>query len=204
MSPIIIESIGYLASALIVVSLAMTSVVRLRIISLLGSLAYTVYGSLIGAWPVVIANGVIVLLNIWNLRKEFRRPGDLGVASIDASAPFLEDFLKHHLPDIHRHMPEFEAQKANTAYVYMREGMPAGAVMGVREGTNLHLTLDYVLPAFRDSRLGKWLYREGAGALTKEGITTLTASPGVALHRDYLVEVGFSPDPSGTLRKALP
>jgi hypothetical protein len=39
------EVIGYLASLLVVASLAMTSVVRLRILSLAGSLTFIVYGS---------------------------------------------------------------------------------------------------------------------------------------------------------------
>ena len=49
------ELIGYLASALIVVSLAMRSVVRLRTISLVGSVTFVVYGLLIGSWPVVVS-----------------------------------------------------------------------------------------------------------------------------------------------------
>lgn len=42
------ELIGYTASLLVVVSLSMTSVVRLRMISLAGSIAFVVYASLIG------------------------------------------------------------------------------------------------------------------------------------------------------------
>lgn len=203
MSPTVIEGIGYVASALIVLSLAMTSVVRLRLISLAGSAAYVVYGSLIGAWPVVVANAVIVLLNIWNLYREFRRPGDLGVTPIDPGAPFLADFLDHHMADIHKHEPAFNPAEANTAYVYMREGMPAGAVMGIRHGQTLALTLDYVLPVWRDSRLGNWLYGEGAAALKRDGVTTLIAEPSTGVHRDYLLGVGFTPDIEGRLTKAL-
>ncbi len=52
------ELIGYVASALVVTSLAMTSVVRLRTISLAGSVTFVVYGLLIGSVPIVITNVV--------------------------------------------------------------------------------------------------------------------------------------------------
>ena len=64
------ELVGYLASALVVVSLAMTSVVRLRAISLVGSLAFVAYGVLIESIPIVVTNAAIAVLNVWFLRSE--------------------------------------------------------------------------------------------------------------------------------------
>ena len=54
------ELVGYAASALVVASLAMTSVVRLRAISLIGSVTFVVYGVLIGSVPIVVTNAAIV------------------------------------------------------------------------------------------------------------------------------------------------
>ncbi|CAB4365662.1 unannotated protein [freshwater metagenome] len=53
--------IGYVASAFVVLSLAMTSVVRLRMISLVGALAFIVYGVRLGSPPIVVTNGSILL-----------------------------------------------------------------------------------------------------------------------------------------------
>ena len=64
------ELVGYLASALVVTSLAMTSVVRLRMISLAGSITFTVYGALIGSVPIIITNSSIACLNVWFLSRE--------------------------------------------------------------------------------------------------------------------------------------
>ncbi|NQV06152.1 YgjV family protein, partial [bacterium] len=50
------EILGYAASALVVLSLAMRSILRLRIIGLVGSVAFMVYGILIGSYPVAITN----------------------------------------------------------------------------------------------------------------------------------------------------
>jgi hypothetical protein len=64
------EVVGYVASALVVLSLAMTSVVRLRMISLVGSVAFVVYGVLIESVPIVLTNVAIAALNLWFLRNE--------------------------------------------------------------------------------------------------------------------------------------
>lgn len=195
------ELVGYVASALIVLSFAMSSVVKIRVISLVGSAVYVVYGLLISAFPIVLANGTIVVLHCIALWREFNKKTPLGATPIAPDAPFLADFLHSHLADIRKHQPEYEDSPADTAFVLMREGLPAGAVLGQRQGETLHLTLDYVLPAFRDSQLGKWIYGNRS-VLRDHGIRRVTASPREQGHRSYLTGVGFH-DVDGVLAKDL-
>lgn len=187
------ELIGYLASALVVVSLSMTSVVKLRIISMLGSLAFLGYGFLLGSIPLLITNAAIVLLNAWFLRKELAPAIDLGVSHIRPDSPFLNDFLRYHLDDIRRFQPDFAMPTADSfTLVLTRDGLPAGAVVGLRRSETLELTLDYVLKAYRDSRLGNWLFGPGAGVFRSEGFTRVESEPGTELHEGYLERIGFS------------
>ncbi len=64
-----IEWIGYAASIVIAISLTMTAIVPLRIINSIGCLLFVVYGLYLKAYPVALANAVIVLINIYNLYK---------------------------------------------------------------------------------------------------------------------------------------
>lgn len=100
MSSSAVELVGYLASALVVASLAMTSVVRLRTVSLIGSLVFVAYGALLPSIPIIITNAAVAGLNIWFLRKEFGAHRDLGAVPIEPRAPFLVDFLSSHTDDI--------------------------------------------------------------------------------------------------------
>ena len=187
------ELVGYAASALVVLSLAMTSVVRLRIISLAGSLAFVVYGLLIDSIPIVVTNGSIAVLNVWFLGRELGGRRDLGAVIVPTDSPFLADFLDHHADDIAQFQPEYEPERApNFALVLMRDGLPAGAVLGQRDGDTLDVTLDYVLRAYRDSRLGRWLYGPGATVFRRAGIDRLTTTGGSDAHRQYLERVGFT------------
>lgn len=185
-----IEIIGYLASGLVVLSLAMTSVVRLRIISFIGSVTFVVYGLLIGSIPVLITNAAIALLNIWFLNKEFRKQ-NLQLVPIETDAPYLGDFLAAHGPDIKRLQPGFELREDAKVWLLNRDGLPAGAFVGRLDGTALHIDLDYVTPAYRDSRMGRYLYGAGARAFRDLGAQTLVADPGSTEHQRYLEAMGF-------------
>ncbi|RLE22139.1 MAG: hypothetical protein DRJ50_08120 [Actinobacteria bacterium] len=194
------ELVGYLASALVVTALTMTSVVRLRLFSLAGSITFLIYGILIGSPPIMITNAAIALINIWFLRKEFAGGSDhgidLGVSHIRADSPFLHDFVAYHLDDIHRFQPNFTIPQGDDAVTLLltRDGLPAGMVMGRRIGTTLKIDLDYVLSPYRDSRFGQWLYDDGAEVFRADGYTTLVSSGSSDTHRKYLESVGFEPD----------
>ena len=191
--------VGYLASALVVISLTMTSVVRLRIISLLGSIAFVVYGLLIDSAPVVVTNAAIMVINVWFLRKEFASVSgggfDLGASHIRPDSPFLRDFVDFHLIDIHRFQPDFVLTSGDdvTSWLLTRDGLPAGLLIGRMQGTTLTIDLDYVLGPYRDSRLGRWLFGRGADVFRRDGIETVRSHGSTDTHRKYLERMGFHP-----------
>lgn len=196
------EIVGYVASALVVASLAMTSVVRLRAISLVGSAVFVVYGVLIESIPIIITNTAIAGLNVWFLTRELGGKRDLGVVVVPPDSPFLADFLRHHTPDIRDFQPDFDPSRtADLSMVLMRDGLPAGVVRGNRDpdGETLHLTLDYVLKSYRDSRLGNWLFGRGSTVFRNEGITRIVTAGDTDAHREYLRRIGFALDPTTRL-----
>ena len=68
----IIEMIGYFGSALVLVSMLMTSVVRLRIINLTGSIIFAGYAIAIRSYPTAIMNICLAGINIFHLVRIFR------------------------------------------------------------------------------------------------------------------------------------
>lgn len=192
------ELVGYVASGLVVLSLTMTSVVRLRVISFAGSLTFVVYGVLIESIPIVITNGSIMVINVWFLARELWLAGThhprLGASVIRPDSPFLLDFVEFHRDDICSFQPDFELPAGDDAFalVLTRDGLPAGLLLGRRSGDELAIDLDYVLAAYRDSRLGRWLFGPGADVLRDQGIGTVTATALTDTHARYLERVGFT------------
>ncbi|QJA08437.1 lactate dehydrogenase [Romboutsia sp. CE17] len=64
-----IEWVGYLASILIVISLTMTDIIKLRIINTLGCITFVVYGLAVKAYPVALSNLAIIIINFYNIYK---------------------------------------------------------------------------------------------------------------------------------------
>ena len=67
MPTVVIEIIGYLAPAFLVLSFFFKDVSKLRLINSIGCVFFITYGFLISAYPVVIANAIIVSINTYHL-----------------------------------------------------------------------------------------------------------------------------------------
>ena len=102
MTPLIVDLIGYVGSALVVLSFTMRRIVPLRIISMTAAVIVGIYGVLIHAWPVIITNGVIVVIHSVYLYRELTRSHEFDLVPIPSDSPFLIDFLAGHLTDIQR------------------------------------------------------------------------------------------------------
>lgn len=188
-----VEILGYVASLLIICSLAMTSVVKLRIISLVGSLAYVLYGFMVPAYPVVVANAIIAGLNIYYLIGFARPDRDLGAVEIENDSPYLADFLEAFGADIRKFHPNLELHPDAHTWLLTREGLPVGVLSGRLVEGDLLLDMDYVIPSYRDLRLGKWVFGPGSKVLRELGVRRVVAADDpTAAYESYLKGLGFT------------
>lgn len=67
------EIFGYTGTALILISMMMTSVVKLRIINMSGSLISMIYAVVTNTWPVVILNLGLIIINAVQLVRLRRK-----------------------------------------------------------------------------------------------------------------------------------
>lgn len=188
------ELVGYLASALVVLSLTMSSVLRLRLLNLAGAVVFLIYGVLIDAPPIILTNVVIVGINVWFLVKVLTDREFFTVLEVRPDSYYLGEFLRFHADDIHRYQPSFrEVPPADCVSVFiLRDAVPAGVFVGVPHGEGtLRVLLDYVLPRYRDFKVGRWLYGPGSSFFTDRGIHRLVAEGGSRTHERYLRRMGY-------------
>lgn len=62
-----ITLIGYFASTLIIISLLMKDMKKLRYVNLIGCSTYVVYGFFISSYPIIFMNGICVFINIYRI-----------------------------------------------------------------------------------------------------------------------------------------
>ena len=69
---IYLELFGYLGTALVLISMMMTSLGKLRILNLAGSLISMIYAIAMNTWPVAALNLGLIVINtvqLWRLRR---------------------------------------------------------------------------------------------------------------------------------------
>ncbi|MFO0589415.1 MAG: hypothetical protein U0441_17895 [Polyangiaceae bacterium] len=197
-----IELLGYLASALVAVSLMMRSVVRLRLVNLVGALCFSAYGFLIGALPVAGMNALIAVINVVYLAKLLRSGPEFRVIDVRPEEGCLRAFLDFHEKDIARFFPPsaWRPLPADVrAFLILRDAAPIGVVLGrPTDERTLRIDVDYVIVDYRDLKPGRHFYGERAPLLSREGLTRLVADTRHHEHASYLRKVGFAPAGDGS------
>lgn len=187
---LMLELYGYIGSVLVVVSLLMSSVVKLRIFNTLGCIVSGSYALIIGSLPLCLMNGALIFINGYYLIKMFNSKQEYDLIEADVKDGFVQYFLKRYEEDIQKFFPGFDGcQKVDSAYMVCCNGVPASLLLGNKDENGfLDIVLDYSTPAYRDCSVAKYLYP----ALGEKGISFLvTSEVQTETHAKYLEKMGF-------------
>ena len=189
---IILELIGYTGSLLVIVSMLMTSVVKLRIINTIGSVIFCGYALAIHSYPTAAMQVCLIIINIINLHKLNNTKKEYSAVSAKADDGFLTHFLFANANDIKKFFPDFSVPTAgDIIFLITCEQIPAGVFIAQDDGqSNLTVKLDYTTPAYRDCSAGKFFYSH----LKKLGIKKISAETKIPAHEKYLHKMGFLQD----------
>ncbi len=189
-----VEILGYLASFIVVISLSMSNVVRLRIVGLIGSVLFLIYGLLVGAIPVAITNGVIIVLHVYYLWQAYTREVGFELLEVRADSLYLQKFLDFHRTTIDKTQPQFsfDVTADHLVFFILRDMLPTALFIG-RPGANgdLAVELDFVIPEFRDLKAARFLFHLEPDKLGAHGVRSISTRGETDLHRSYLQKIGF-------------
>lgn len=188
---LMIELFGYLGSALVVVSMLMASVVKLRVINTVGSVISGSYALIIGSFPLALMNICLIVINVYNLIKLLKTRKQYDMVQADAGDSLLRYFVEHYKNDIGHYFPgfDFEHDDCDAIYMVFCSGSPAGLLLGkFLDESTVKLELDYSVPAYRDCSVGSFLYSK----LPETGVNKLVARQDHSrMHIDYMEKMGF-------------
>lgn len=205
----VLEIIGWVGSALVVVSLMQARVLRFRVMNLAGSVIAAGYNAIVGIWPFAAMNAIIAVIDVYWLARLLRERHDAeayDVVQVDAADQYLRHVVGVHAADIARYYPSFavvggpaagagpdESTPAASrwAYLVLRGDETVGVVVVRDEGAGLgEVELDYVTPRFRDFTPGEFVYRR-SGAFAGTGLRSLVFADDAREAGGYLERVGF-------------
>ena len=187
----ILQLVGYFSTLLVLISFLMTSVVKLRLVNLVGSGIFVVFAILTKSYPTAIMNLGICAINIYFLIRLAKSKSLTSCLPIERNNAYLAEFLNLYREDIRTYFPRFDPEKteADSAYFVYYDMNPVGLIMGSRkEDGSLDISLDYTIPKYRDASVGRYLYPQLLGEL---GFTALELHDVSEKHEKYLLKIGF-------------
>lgn len=164
-SNLIWELIGYAGSALVLVSLLMSSIYKLRVLNALGSLIFCVYAFKIHSIPTAIMNICLVGIDVYYLIRllspQQKTFSCIEVSRNDATVKYL---LEHFSEDIVKYFDSNSIEAADMVMLVYDNETIAGLLAGANEGDGLRIILDYSTPQYRDCKVALYLYEKLAGS----------------------------------------
>ena len=186
-----LEIFGYIGSTLVVVSLLMASVVKLRIINTIGSIISGTYALIIGSFPLALMNISLIIINLYYLYKMLKTKQQFDVVQGKGDDAFVKYFVDSNKADMAAFFPEAAVKGTadEVAYLVCCDGAPAGILVGNDLGDGvLDVLVDYSTPAYRDCSVGTYLYSN----LNAYGVKKLVFGQKKSdAHVSYLTKMGF-------------
>lgn len=189
-----LEWLGYLASLIVLISLLMNSIIRLRWINLIGSVLFSLYGFLIGALPVAFMNLCIGVINIYHLVKIHHSKEYFNMLSIDDNFQYLNYFLDYYRDEIEKYtnQSKFSLSDSDVSFFILRSMVPAGIFIGSRFNEDtLKINLDFVIPEYRDFKIGTYVFEHNKRYFINKGYTKFISFSSKEAHIKYLKKMGF-------------
>lgn len=189
-----LELIGYLASAFVLASMLMSSVVKLRVINLTGALLFSIYGFLIDSLPVGIMNACIVVANGYHLSKMTQSKENFSLIQLKDDSLYLKKFITFYKKDIEKFFETFvfDQSKYLYSFLFLRNTTVAGILLCEKYDDNtLIIDIDYVIPKYRDLKIGKYIYKNQTQFFKEKGFNRLLILPKTPEHERYAKFMGF-------------
>jgi hypothetical protein len=206
----VLEIIGWVGSALVIVSLAQARVLRFRVLNLAGAVLAVVYNVALAIWPFAAMNVIIAVIDLYWLRRLLAArhdPEAYSVVEVGPQDAYLGHVIGVHLDDIRTFQPTYAAPSddgARWAFLVQRDAETVGAVVVRNEGGgDAVVELDYVTQRFRDCTPGEFVYAH-SGVFAAHGVRRLRAGGELATQTDYLRRVGFRDEAGAWVREVEP
>lgn len=205
MSSFLIQAFGYLASLLIGLSLLVNNDLKFRWLNAAGCVSFIVYGVFLKAIPLVLTNGVLLLINLYGLYKIYRKTEDFDLLEFGADATLIKKFLRFYAADIKAYFPGFTLTESANAirFVVLRDVVVANVFVATlhKEGT-AEVQLNYTVPRYRDYKVGRFIFEKEKAYLLSKGVKELVYKK-VAnkSHLTFLKVMGFEETTEGYVKR---
>lgn len=158
----VFEVVGYAGAILILLSFLSKSDLKMRILNILGSLAFLTYGLFRKVYPFSLMGAVLIVIHLYHLIRTMRHTDLFTLLPVSGEESSLHHFLTYYSDDIARFFPDFHGDcPCGMAFMIYLNATPVGIFLANQLSEyEVEIVLDYAIPRFRDYSIGRFLYRQ--------------------------------------------
>jgi hypothetical protein len=188
--------IGYVASVLLALSLLVNNDLKFRWLNMFGCLAFIVYGILINAFPIILTNAILLLINIFYLVKTYNTKENFDLLEFTPGDKIINKFLQFYSKDIESYFPGYRlaGNDNDIRFVILRDMVIANIfVAELAADGNAYVKINYTVPKYRDYKVGTFIFEKERDFLKAKGIQQLVYSNVTNKNHDtFLKRMGFA------------
>ena len=193
--------IGYLASVLLGISLLVNNELRFRWINTFGCLSFIIYGILIHAFPIIVTNAGLFLINTFYLIKIHRTEEAFDLLEYKTGDKIVEKFLQFYAKDILHYFPDYKPNEQGNVirFVVLRDMVIANIFeAALHTDGSAVVNINYTVAKYRDYKVGKFIFDKEKKYLLNNGIHAIVyENVPNKNHEDFLKKMGFARSLSG-------
>ena len=150
---VFLEIFGYIGTALVILSMMMTSVIKLRIFNMCGALISLIYAVCVNTWPVAVLNACLLCINLVQTVRQLSKREELTLLSVGKEDVTLQHLLRVWSADLEKCHPDFNFQATEGARAHiLYEGQQAiGFWIDTQDGKAPSGEALYLIPTKRNA-----------------------------------------------------
>jgi len=137
------------------------------------------------------------LVDIYYLVQMYKKKDYFSLLKLGSQTEYFNYFMSFYKENIESFI-KLENDLDDPKYIklfILRNTIPAGIVVSkIKDDKTLEIIVDYVVPAYRDFKMGHFLYEDQKEFFISQGFETLLTKPGNEKHQNYLKKMGFIPE----------
>lgn len=145
-----LEIFGYIGTALVIISMMMTSVIKLRIFNMCGALISLIYAVCVNTWPVAVLNACLLCINLVQTARYLKGRGSVAPTCVLADALTANHLLGIWKADVEKCHPDYgfpEISQGEVHILYVGAEAIGFFAVGAKEGEGTNLL--YLTPVYR-------------------------------------------------------
>ncbi|TAH55798.1 MAG: hypothetical protein EWM51_00925 [Treponema sp.] len=199
-----INLLGYAGSFIILISLTMKSIVKLRWINAAGSLLFVIFAFLTKSTPTIVMNIGIIVIDLWYVFKISKVKADYRLVKAERGSAFLDFFYELHRKEIVGIFGEDSFAEARGFSYFVCNGEIAG-LFAWKENSpaECQILIDFVTPRYRDTKIGRYFFDRQLPLFREKGYIRFVYNNVGAAHWKYLSKIGFRETSIGSFEKEI-